>query len=276
MTEPDQIEFNERFGDPPGPGDARSLPVRIGIVAGSALLLVVGAVAAMGASSAAPATGGQANLTVAVPDSGTEVAPPDHRMGGGMAGRGIFASITITAIDGSSLSLKTDDGWTRTITVGSSTEISKGGETIALGDLAVGDQVRFTQERATDGTYSITAIRVVLPTLGGEVTAVSGDTITVSRPDDTTGTIHVDGDTTYTTGRQAGELSDVTVGSFVLAEGTLRADGSLDADAVHTGILRFRDGDRAGRPFEGMPGVPDLPGFGPMPNSTPTPSSSAS
>jgi hypothetical protein len=276
MTEPDQIEFHERVSAPPGPGDSRSLPVRIGIVAGSALLLVVGAVAAMGASPAAPTTGDQANLAVAVPDTVTEVAPPDHRLGGGIAGRGLFASITITAIDGSSLSLKTDDGWTRTIAVGSSTEITKGGETIALGDLAVGDQVRFTQERATDGTYSITAIRVVLPTLGGEVTAVSGDTITVTRPDETTGTIHVDGDTTYTTGREAGDLSDVTVGSLVIAEGTLRADGSLDADAVHTGLLRFRDGDGPGRFFEGMPGMPDMPGLRGMPEATPTPSSSAS
>ncbi len=158
MTEPDQIDFHERINAPPGPGNSRSLPVRIGIVAGSALLLVVGAVAAMGASPAAPAAGDQANLAVAVPDTVTEVAPPDHRLGGGIAGRGIFASITITAIDGSSLSLKTDDGWTRTITVGSSTEITKGGETVALGDLAVGDEVCFTQERATDGTYSITAI----------------------------------------------------------------------------------------------------------------------
>jgi hypothetical protein len=276
MTEPDQIEFHERVEAPPGPGDSRSLPVRIGIVAGSALLLVVGAVAAMGASPAAPTTGDQANLAAAIPETGTEVAPPGHRMGGGIAGRGLFASITITAIDGSSLSLKTDDGWTRTITVGSSTEITKGGETIALGDLAVGDQVRFTQERATDGTYSITAIRVVLPALAGEVTAVSGDTITVTRPDETTGTIHVDGDTTYTTNREAGELSDVTVGSFVIAQGTLRADGSLDADSVHTGLLRFRDGDRPGRFFDGMPGMPDLPGPWGMPESTPTPSSTSS
>ncbi len=108
------------------------------------------------------------------------------------------------------------------------------------------------------------------------MTAVNGDTITVTRPDETTGTIHVDGDTTYTTGREAGELSDVTVGSFVVAEGTLRADGSLDADAVHTGHLRLRDGDRPGRFFEGMPGMPDLHGFREMPEATPTPSTNAS
>ncbi len=69
---------------------------------------------------------------------------------------------------------------------------------------------------------------------------------------------------------------DVTVGSFVIAQGTLRADGSLDADSVHTGLLRFRDGDRPGRFFEGMPGMPDLPGFGEMPEATPTPSTNAS
>ncbi len=56
MTEPDQIEFHEHVGGPDGrqPRGAivRSVPVRIGIVAGSAVLFVVGAVAAMGASPA--------------------------------------------------------------------------------------------------------------------------------------------------------------------------------------------------------------------------------
>lgn len=194
MTEPDQIEFHERVDVSGGRPDARSIPVRIGIVAGSAILVVVGAVAAMGASPSTSATGGQAELSAAAaPEAGTLGAPPvDGGFRGGEFGRGGFHDITISAITGSSLSLETDDGWTRTIAIGSSTAITKGGQTIAVGDLAVGDQIRFSQEKASDGTYTITAIRVVLPTIGGEVTAVSGSTITVSGRDGTTGTIHVD------------------------------------------------------------------------------------
>jgi hypothetical protein len=272
MTEPDQIEFHERVTASGERPDARSLATRVGIVAGSAILVVIGAVAAMGASPAAPASGGQANLlAAAAPVTGVEpVTPFNNGFPGGMFGRGGFHNITISAINGSSVSLKTDDGWTRTITVGSSTTITKGGQTIAVGDLAVGDQIRFRQERASDGTFSITAINVVLPTIGGEVTAITGNTITVTGKDGTTGTIHVDGDTTYEVGGTAGKaLSDITVGSFVIAEGTLRADGSLDADAVHSGFRGMRDGFGPGRGFYGRSANPSA-------TPTPTPASTSS
>ncbi len=270
MTEPDQIEFHERVNVSGGRPNARSIPVRIGIVAGSAILVVVGAVAAMGASPSSSAPGSQAELSAAVaPETGTSGAPTlDSGFRGGDFGRGGFHAITISAINGSSLSLKTDDGWSRTIAVGSSTTITKGGQTIAVGDLAVADQIRFTQEKASDGTYTITAIRVVLPTIAGEVTAVSGSTIAVTGKDGTTGTIHVDGDTTYEVNGTAGKaLSDITVGAFIVAEGTLRADGSLDADAIHSGFRGGRNGFRGGREFGDHPANPD---------ATPTPSSTAS
>jgi hypothetical protein len=269
MTDPEQVEFHERVVATRATTDPRSLAVRAGIVAGSAALVVVGAVAAMGASPATPSSGAQADpATVVAPVTGTEpVAPLDNGLRGWKLGDGGFRDITISAISGSSLSLKTDDGWTRTITVGSTTTITKAGATIALGDLAVGDQIRFAQEKASDGTYSVTAIRVVLPALGGEVTAISGNTITVTGKDGTTGTIHVDGDTTYEVDGTTGKaLSDVTVGSFVVAEGTLRADGSLDADTVHSGLHGLRGGDRHGR---GLPGDPAEP------EATPTPATAS-
>ena len=152
-------------------------------MAGSALLVVVGAAAAMGASPAAPGTGGQADLAAApAPNDGASGGSPlgDHFRGGDFDFGGFFRDVTISAKSGSSLSLKTDDGWTRTITVGSSTTITKGGQTIAVGDLAVGDQIHFSQTKASDGTYTVTAIRVVLPIVAGKVTAVSGTTITVA------------------------------------------------------------------------------------------------
>ena len=263
MTEPDQVEFHERITAERTSG-ARSLPVRIGVVAGSAALVLVGAVAAMGASPAAPATGATAQLSAAVaPAAGTlGVLPMDRGMGAGMRGAfgpGGFRDITIGAINGSSLSLKTDDGWTRTITLGSSTAITKGGQTIAVGDLAVGDQVQFGQTKGSDGTYTITALRVVLPVIGGQVTAVSGTTITVTGRDGTTGTIHVDGKTTYDVDGTTGKaLSDITVGSFVIAEGALRADGSLDAAIVHSGMHGPGDGHRGGPGFMDRHGDPDV------------------
>lgn len=270
MTEPNEVEFHEQVTISGTKPDHRSLPIRIGIVAGSAILVIIGAVAGMGASPLTAPTTDQTGLAGTAPLAGVpDVVAFDSGLRGGI-GRGGFHDITISAINGSSLSLQTEDGWTRTITVGSSTTITKAGETIALGDLAVGDQIGLRQDRADDGTYTITAIVVVLPAIGGEVTAVADNTITVTGKDGTTGTIHVDGDTTYEVDGTTGQaLSDIEVGDFVIAEGSLRTDGSLDAATVHAGFHRGRDGFGPGR-------GPRDNGADPNATPTPTPSSTAS
>lgn len=293
MTEPDQIEFHERIGGPEGrqPGDSlsRSVPVRIGIVAGSAVLFVVGAVAAMGAS---PAPSG----ATASPDTGTTPGTPGTPFKGapfdgampkiGMMGgpgldfrggfkRGGVGDITISAIDGSSLSLKTDDGWTRTIAVGSSTTITKGGQTIAVGDLKVGDQIVFGETKGSDGSFTINQVKVVLPVVGGQVTAVGSDSITVDQKGGGSATIHVSASTTFdVNGNGSAKLSDITVGSFVVAEGTQRSDGSLDAGTVHAGMRGDRGPGGMGPMFRGGPNDHDNPGANP--SASPSTSSSAS
>lgn len=278
-NEPNEIEFHEQVQKPAG----RSNGVRAGIVAGSALLFLVGAVAMMGASPS-PATGADPAASSA-PDASAapaaSAAPgttkPDGGRGRGGFGPGFFRGgfgrigfndIKITTINGSDLSLKTADGWTRTITVTSTTTITKGGAKIAVDDLAVGDQIHFAQERAADGTYTVTAIVVVLPTVVGQVSAIDGDTLTVTQPGGTSATIHVDGSTTYRVNGAAGSLSDIKVGSFVAAEGTQRSDGSLDAAAIRSGT-----GERGGFKGPGFPGGPHGPKG---PDASPAPTSGAS
>ena len=272
MTEPGQVEFHERIERPIGPGRL----ARSGIVLGAAVLFVVGAVAAMGASpSPAPSTTGASPAPAASGDPGTAPKDGDRGLrglggpgfGGPGFGRGGFGlgGITITAISGSNLSLKTEDGWTRTIAVTSETTITRAGKTITLGDLKIGDQIGFRQDRQTDGTYTITAINVILPSITGTVTKVDGSTITVQRRDGTTATIHVDGDTTY---RIAGDdtpaLSDIKVDDVIIASGTQRSDGSLDAEAVTAG------GPGRGDWFGGRgPHGDKIPNASPAPSTTP-------
>ena len=258
----------------------RSTAARAGIVAGSALLVAIGVVAAMGASPApSPASDPATSGTAANPSAPAASASPGTKTPsrvrpdwagpiGAIGAIGGFGrnDITITAIDGSSITLKTDDGWTRTIAV-TGTTITKGGATIAVGDLAVGDHVRLRQERATDGTYTVTAVGVVLPTVVGQVSAIDGQILTVTQPGGTTATIHVDADTTYRVDGAAGALSDVKVGSFIVAEGTQRPDGSLDAADIRAGDLK--------RGFGG-PGFPGGHGGQKDPNASPAPSSGAS
>ena len=258
MTEPSGIEFHDRVPAPSG----RSTGGRVAMVAGAIVLVAVGVAAVMGAS-APSATGVDPSASVApaasvdpaaspspatsleprttVPDRGTFPWPGGFALPGGPGrdgalGPGGFRGVTISAINGSDISLKTVDGWTRTISVESTTTITKGGTTIAVGDLAVGDEIRFAQKKAADGSYDVTAIVVVLPTVVGEVIAVDGDTIKVTQPGGTTATIHVDSHTTYRIEGATGSLSGVKVGSFLIAEGTQRTDGSLDAAAIRSGL----------------------------------------
>ena len=140
-----------------------------------------------------------------------------------------------------------------------------------MGDLAVGDQVVFSQAKQADGTYTITAIRVILPSVGGQVTAIDGNTLTVTQRDGTTATIHVDSSTTYQVeGVTAPTLSDIKVGAFVMAEGTLRTDGSLDADVVGSG---FHGGPGMGGHGGGPHGGPDNDADDAAPSASPSASS---
>ena len=288
-----EVAFHETVVAPAG----RSLAIRAGILTGAALLFIVGAVAVMGATPSSSATG--ADPQAAAPDS---TANPDASAaprasgapgagrngnrpgfgirpfggiafpGGGFAGIGLGA-ITISAIDGSNLSLKTDDGWTRTIAATSATKITKAGATIAVGDLAVGDRIRLGQQRASDGTFQVTAIAVVLPTVAGQVKTIDGNTVTITQLGGTTATIHVDGSTTYQINGTKGSLSDLKVGAFIVAEGTQRSDSSLDAAAVRGGLGPTVGPGGPGGFHPGFPG----PRNGPKtPGSSAAPSGSAS
>ncbi len=66
----------------------------------------------------------------------------------------------------------------------------------------------------------MTAIAVPTPRTGGEVSAISGDTLTLKRRNGETQTVTLTGSTKYTFGKDAGTKADVTVGSQVTVEGT--------------------------------------------------------
>jgi hypothetical protein len=212
---------------------ARAQLARIGLLGIGAAAIIAAAILAFGS------VGSPAGILAADTNPATGDGSVSNLHGGGMpGGRGfghMFGGIEITAISGNDISLATDDGWTRTITVDSGTTYSKSGDTIALGDLAVGDQIGFRQTLEDDGTWTIDSIAVIPPHAGGEVTAVSGNTITVERRDGATSTINVDGSTTYTVNGDSAALADVKVGMLLVAEGTENSDGSLDATTVKAG-----------------------------------------
>lgn len=206
------------------------------VISGALVAAAVGAVAfAFGAVAGTPA-GNAANANgiplVSTPSasSGTVKGVPGWAGGlggmwmgpGGRMGRGfgVMGQITITAIRGTQLSLKTADGWTRTIDASGAT-VTSGGQTVALSTLKVGDQIVFSESRQSDGTFKITAIQVVLPEAGGTVTAVGSDSVTVKQADGTSKTITLTGSTTYRLAGQASTKSAISVGLVIEAQGTV-------------------------------------------------------
>jgi hypothetical protein len=213
--------------------------IRIGLLVGAVLAIVVAGTVTLGASptpSGAPGAtpgNGKTDRSGLFPFAGRRGALGDRE---GLRG---FGQITITAINGSNISLRTEDGWTRTISVTSSTTITRAGQKIALGDLKVGDTIRFGQTRNADGSFSITQIAVVLPRVAGTVTAVSASGFTVSKRDGTSWTVTVSSSTTYSVGRinpRSGSLADVKVGSEVVALGAQESGNTLDAITVRVGL----------------------------------------
>jgi hypothetical protein len=245
-------EPNERIDAPTTPEGAHFSTrlkgpdfLRIGVVLGGFAILLLSAaftLAASPAPAASPSTGSQTtagnNPNIVPPDVDRRLGGPGFRGGGRAFGGFGFGQITITAIDGNSLSLKTVDGWTRTISVTDSTTITRAGQKIARSDLKVGDTIRFGQTRQSDGTFVVNSIEVVLPRAAGSVTAVTADGFTLKSRDGTTWTITVNGSTTYTLGVKAGAKSDVSVGDEVFVEGTQGSGNALTAAAVHIQLPR--------------------------------------
>jgi hypothetical protein len=148
-------------------------------------------------------------------------------------------AITITKIDGSNLSLQTSDGWTRTIDATDAT-ITKGGKTIAVSDLAVGNTITFRETRQTDGTYKITTIQVVVPTASGTVTAVTSGSVTISQGGNSTRTLTINGSTTYTQSGAAATSSALVVGARITAQGTVDSAGNFTATTINIAASAVR------------------------------------
>lgn len=192
---PPAAEPGTTFGGTTAPGR-----LRVGIVAAAALaLVVVAAATSFAASSTQNPASSTTDLSVAADPGVDGSGDTDARFG-----RQGFRQITITAISGSNVTLGTPDGWSRTIAITSTVELTKGGQTIAVGDLAVGDKIRFRQVRNDDGTYTVTAVAVIIPSIRGEASAVTSSGFKVTTRDGSVWTVTVNTSTTYHHGQGSG------------------------------------------------------------------------
>ena len=239
---------------------------RVGLIVGCLVVLIASAAVASGASpTPTPDGAGGSTAPSTAPDKvgpfGAQRGGPGgaggffgHMFGGGgmfgggpgadgrgfglgggpsAGGPGIGRAITITKIDGSDVSLKTDDGWTRTIAITDKTEIRIGSQKGTLSDLKVGDTVNLNETKNSEGTYTVTLVVVRVPTIAGTVTVVSSTGFTLKQRDGSTKTVTVSGSTDYLIAGAAGAKADVVVGSRVQVEGSAGTGDAFSATVVH-------------------------------------------
>jgi hypothetical protein len=203
---------------------------RIGLVVAAAIALVIVAAATSIAASPAPSGAADGSLNFAL--GGDPALDGPLSFDGGRLGRQAFRNITITAINGSDVTLGTPDGWHRTITITDAMNLTKGGQDIAVGDLKVGDSIRFRQTRNDDGTYTVTDLAVVVPTIRGQASAVTESGFKVTTRDGSVWTVTVNGSTKYSYGQGDGTLSDVKDGTTVVVSGNTTGDNAITALGV--------------------------------------------
>jgi hypothetical protein len=137
----------------------------------------------------------------------------------------------VTAVATGSFTLNRLNGTTTTFTVTSSTTFTEGSTVLTAAALVVGDSADVDVNSLAPRTAL--SVNILLATLSGPVTAVSGNTITIRGGKGFDRTIVVSDATTYTQGGAAATLANVTVGSFITAQGTVDSNlTTLDATTV--------------------------------------------
>ncbi len=232
--------YTPYMGTPPGAagyiptpvarrGRARRWPWFVGAVAAVALILALGF--AVGAAISGAQAASRGSIVTFFQQNGQNGRGHGPWNGRGGPGRGAMG-LTVTKVSGSLITAKRQDGAAVTIHVSSSTTYERAGKQVSLSAVTAGELIGVMGQRNSDGSINATRVIIVLPGYRGQVTAVSGSTITITDPRGTH-TIHVSSATTYTTdGGAASSLSAVVKGSEIEAIGTKNSDGSLNAEAV--------------------------------------------
>ncbi len=179
-------------------------------------------------------------------------------MGGGggmfmMGGNGAHG--TVTAVTGSNITIKDEQGQVYTVQTGPNTHFRKDREESKIADIHVGDTI-VAAGNLDDQAKTVGAVFVVVLTpeqaarmaqmradfgktwTAGKVTAIKDLTLTVERPDKVSQTVAVDQNTTFRKGGR-GTAEDITfpdikVGDMVTARGALQNGNFLAASIAVT------------------------------------------
>ncbi len=221
------------YQPPQAPRPPRRRSLRRWLVIGgasAALLLALGVGVGIGASALTAHATSLSGIQATLASLNSKNANGGPHGGPGF-GPGRGGDLTVSSLSGQTITAKRPDGASVTVKVSSSTQYTRAGKTVSLSAITAGEAIDVMGTRNSDGSISATRVDIVLPHAGGQVTSMSGSTITVKNPQGTV-TIHTSASTTVQRADQSASLSDIAVGAQIHAEGTKNSDGSLNADAI--------------------------------------------
>lgn len=192
--------------------------------------------------------------------------------GGMFFGMGSAVHGSVTAIDGSNLTIKTEDGTTYKIATGPNTHMMKDRQPIKAADVHVGDVI-MTGGEVDDKAHTVGAVFLAVldaeqvarmkqmqadfgkTWTAGKIISINDLTLTIERPDKKTQTIAVDENTSFQKHRESITLADIKVGDTVASRGALK-DGNFLATQLTVVEPRNRPmgaGPNAGPPSPQQP-----------------------
>lgn len=204
---------------------------RIALAAGSAGLaggLALGVVGIASASSGSPSA----------PKAASSQEHHDGKRGGRHGDdhvRRHGPGSLVTAVTATQLTLDTPGG-TKTVALTPATTYHRGRSKAAFTDLKSGEIVRVRLLNRKAAVPVAKSVDIQPAGLAGYVTAINGSSMTVVDPAGFTRTVKTAASTTYRKNGAAGTASEVVVGSFIRAQGSVDPDGStLDATRIEMG-----------------------------------------
>ena len=144
-----------------------------------------------------------------------------------------FGGIKVTTVNGSTI-LGTELGGTSaiTVTVGVTTTYTEAGQSVTLADVHPGSDVAVCGTPGDGNTIQATSVTILLPQVQGVVTAVNGATFTVTGVDGSSHLVSTNASTVVKQLDATAAVSNLAIGTAVLATGNYQSDHSLLALSI--------------------------------------------
>jgi len=142
----------------------------------------------------------------------------------------------VVSVSGSQLVVAQQDGLNVTVNTSASTTYGEAGKSVPATDVGVGTVVSVSGTLSSDhDQIDATTVEIVLPTVAGHVTGVSGSTISITGLDGTDETVTTDSSTVFTNVNGTTTIASVSKGDLLEASGTPGSDDTFAAVAVFVG-----------------------------------------